>query len=74
MLKLLAGPRAARLARRLLVTSLPFSPFPPLPWAASRDIPRKIKERQHLPTPVCAEAQEPPYEGSEPRSPWAAQG
>lgn len=42
--------------------------------AASRDTPRKIKERQHLPTPVFAEAQQLPRERSEPRSPWAAQG
>lgn len=57
---LLAGPKVTRLTH-LLVTSLPVflslsTPAVLKTRAASRDTPRKIKERQHVLIPVFADA------------------
>lgn len=66
---LLAGPRGTRLFPRHPSSFLSFStPAILRTQAASRDTPRKIKERQHLPTSVFADSQQLPCEHPEPRS------
>lgn len=76
--ELLAGPRGDHLCPCHPSSFLSFStPAILRTQAASRDIPRKIKERQHLPTPVFADSQQLPCERPEPRSrglPWVGHG
>lgn len=66
---LLAGPRRTCLFTCHPSSFLSFStPAILRTQAASRDTPRKIKERQHLPTSVFADSQQLPCEHPEPRS------
>lgn len=75
---LLAGPRATCLFPCHPSSFLSFStPAILRTQAASRNTPRKIKERQHLPTSVFADSQQLPCEHPEPRShglPWVEHG
>lgn len=66
---LLAGPRVTRLFPCHPSSFLSFStPAILRTQAASRNTPRKIKERQHPPTSVFADSQQLPCERPEPRS------